>query len=394
MTSSIGERKIQNVTLSENGYGKSREFIVAGPTTPEAAIVATGSPDTLPEIGDDYGDLSLQCTNLEAKMFDDDNTRWIVTATYTATNREDSEGGSINVGALSNFQFQTGAESVKVFQAKTPTPAGKSFARTGTAPLSKGLIGWDGEKAQGADVPFGAFRFSISKKYARSEIDDDYILLLSSNVFSTNEEAWSSWNAGEILFEGASGRHAPGGKPVVYGDDNGQMGGFSNLTGVDSSNSSGGVLYTTLEKWSGLANYKVYFYQDSDRTDLVGSCTMARVADDNIFSAEGSSGISGTFTIYKYLYDSDTIAVQFPLEWEIKYDFAVSPNVISQEVGDITVTNKEGWERADVQYTPVEQTVDGNKRVIHEAAYVYLHKVFDSMDFGTLLISESEVIPS
>ena len=165
----IGDPRRARKTIQ--GYEKTREYRVEGVETPEAAINCTEGPDTLPQIGDDYPGYNVKCSDLEATQMDGDPTRWVVRVTYRPQSRSDSENSSAATSPAS-FQFGVSASSKKMLQALTKTPTNKSFGASGlTIPPSEGMIGFDGTKIQGADIPTGIFKFSISTRYAQGEID-------------------------------------------------------------------------------------------------------------------------------------------------------------------------------------------------------------------------------
>ena len=67
-------------------------------------------------------------------------------------------------------------------------------------------------------------------------------------------------------------------------------------------------------------------------------------------------------------------------KWEISYKFSVSPNESNFSVGGISAGSKSGWEYAWVRY---EDSVDGNA-VARKPVAVYVERVYDSADFGSL----------
>lgn len=389
--------------LTSDGYTMEEEYLVYGVTDQLDALVAVGEgdSDSLPTVGDSYTieDYPMVVDRLDAVEFDDDDTRWTVRVIYRPDRKDNERQGQPVDTQLTSFSFDTGSVTKNVTQAKTNTDAAHSFAPSGeTAPLSKGLIGWDGEKAQGVDIEVGAFTFSKTQKYTESEITNNYILQLSQNAHKVNDAAWSLWAAGEVEFLGAQGRHAPPGTPRSSGDDNGQLGGFENITGVDSTNTFNGSLFVSITKLPGVYltgqrnRYDIKLYKDSGRSQLVAENPLAGIGVNQL-STVNDSGISGTITLFNYVSDTDDITIAFPFPWEITYNFAISPNETNLAVGDITVTSKKGWEYADVRYAPKEQTVGSDKFVTHAAKYVYVHQVKDEVDFSFLELDEDDIIP-
>jgi hypothetical protein len=219
----------------------------------------------------------------------------------------------------------------------------------------------------------------LTRRYTGDEVDIDYILELSRNPFLVNQTAWEEWEAGEVLFRGASGRCTSGGVPVVVGDDISQFGGFDKVKNVDSTNTFNGSVFVTLEKISGTRNYNIRFYRDPQKTKLVGEVAWASVGGKNQITGD----LSGRIPLNKYLFDNDSIIVTFPFSWEITYNFSISPNITDMTVGDVPNITKAGWDYADTFYA---EKVDGSgdaERRIQVARYVYVHKIFEkgSLDF-------------
>lgn len=380
--------------LDENGYTKSEEWLVEneeGITTPEAALTATG----LPERGDEHDDLDMVVKRLNSRMMEDDENRWLVVVEYE---RPDSNPTSNqNASGLSSTSFDTGAAIVHKIQAVTETPQAKSFAKAGNAPLSRGLIGWDGEKAQGVDIQTGAFALSVTRRYSLAEMTQAYVLNLSKNSNVVNSDDWGPWDAGEVLFKGATGRFSSGGQTEIKGDTARQFADADGITGVTSENSDNGILYLKLTKIPNLANYQVQLYKNNNfsEANLVAEDPLATIGNVG-FASVGGSGVSGTINFLSYEYDTQAVVIEFPFPWELTYNVQISENQETVTVGEIDVTDKLGWEYLDVQYSPEEQTVDAKKRIVQAANYAYLHQVYKEAVFATLLnlLDEDDILPT
>jgi len=387
----------RRVGLTKNGYTREEEWLVTFDEEVEAedAILAEG----LPEFDEAYSDTSLNIfvKGKLAEDIDDDATRWTVKVSYAP---EDVNPGISQTAltALSSFSFDTGSATKRVTQAKTVTDQAHSFNTDSEkdTPLSGGVIGYDGEKAQGVEINVGAFRFTKNRKYSEDEISKAYLVQLSNNTFITNSESYSEWAAFEMLLETVSGRYTPGGSAKSVGDAVGQLGGFDNINGITSDNSDNGTLYVSFFKITGLANYSVKLYKNANKAaaDLVASDNLASIKDDNILTEANGSGITGSIAIKKYLYNTEDIAIQFPFPWDFNYNFAISPKalVVAGAI-DFDGTEKEGWDYADIRYAPEETTVSGVTYVVEAAKFAYFHKVFDAVDFSFLLLDEDSLLP-
>lgn len=68
--------------------------------------------------------------------------------------------------------------------------------------------------------------------------------------------------------------------------------------------------------------------------------------------------------------------------WEITFRFAVSPNQSGLKVGDLTVSQKKGWDYLWVRYA--DKVSDSGKNVIKKPVAAYVERVYPSGDFGDL----------
>lgn len=68
--------------------------------------------------------------------------------------------------------------------------------------------------------------------------------------------------------------------------------------------------------------------------------------------------------------------------WEITFRFAVSANQSSVKVGDLTVSNKKGWNYLWVRYA--DKVADNKKNVVKKPVAAYVEQVYPEGDFGNL----------
>ncbi|MDD5597633.1 MAG: hypothetical protein PHV82_06795 [Victivallaceae bacterium] len=71
--------------------------------------------------------------------------------------------------------------------------------------------------------------------------------------------------------------------------------------------------------------------------------------------------------------------------WEVTYKFAVSANRKSIKVGDLTVTEKKGWDYLWVRYA---DDVKDKKTLVKKPIAAYVEKVYERKDFGNLGIGK------
>lgn len=133
---------------------------------------------------------------------------WTAEAVYKrpqARNAEpESEGGPV-------IDFDTSGGSQHIVMAKATT----SYVPTGAQVRDvKNVIGDDGKRVHGVDIGFGVYRFSeewtlpdsASSNSVPTKCNAAYRAILKDLTFKTNAGAFRGFAAGEVLFEGATGR--------------------------------------------------------------------------------------------------------------------------------------------------------------------------------------------
>jgi hypothetical protein len=73
------------------------------------------------------------------------------------------------------------------------------------APDQQGAIGVDGDTVQGVDIVVPALQWTENYDVPHQYITDDYVKIVSSLTGTTNNQAFRSFRAGEVLFMGANG---------------------------------------------------------------------------------------------------------------------------------------------------------------------------------------------
>jgi hypothetical protein len=132
------------------------------------------------------------------------NSLWLGIVTYTRKESAPRESGQ------SFFSFETRGGSQRI---TTSLETIQSYAPTGeTAPVFGGLINVNGDTAEGIDIPVPVFAFNVTRYRSSADatfIGNLYALTATVNngtfSVSTTDSASVSFNAGEVLFLGASG---------------------------------------------------------------------------------------------------------------------------------------------------------------------------------------------
>ena len=112
------------------------------------------------------------------------------------------------------YEFEAGSQSVTITHADATT------AYTGggrTAPDFNGGINVSSDgKIQGISVDRPKFSFSLTKYWAREDIDETYQIAVSSITNRVNDDVFGGLPAGSVLFQGARGRPTGNKWPITY----------------------------------------------------------------------------------------------------------------------------------------------------------------------------------
>jgi hypothetical protein len=127
--------------------------------------------------------------------------------------------GEATGGCVLDFDTTGGTQHITVSKATTSyVPGG------GTVRDVKGVIGDDGQRVHGVDIGFAVYRFSEEWLFpdanppgtpaagiAAATCNSTYRAILKALTYTTNAATFRGFAAGEVLFEGATGRRVKGG---------------------------------------------------------------------------------------------------------------------------------------------------------------------------------------
>jgi hypothetical protein len=120
---------------------------------------------------------------------------WLGTARYGLTNQQDT--------GTASFSFDTGGGSQHITQSIATVnryaPPGK------TAPDFKGAINVTDNSVDGVDIVVPVYNWSDTYYKASVEVTDAYKNILFNLTGTVNNAGWHGYNAGEVMFLGASG---------------------------------------------------------------------------------------------------------------------------------------------------------------------------------------------
>ena len=141
---------------------------------------------------------------------------WEWNANYKHPDRSDEDQRQQLETGEYVFSFDTSGGTVR----RTVSLATTKYAKTGeTAPDFKGLIGVSKEggefKVEGVEIGVQALKFSIHKRVPRTSLTTAYVKLLSDMTYTWNVAAYMGFEAGELLFVGASGSQGTNSDPEV-----------------------------------------------------------------------------------------------------------------------------------------------------------------------------------
>lgn len=127
--------------------------------------------------------------------------------------------GEATGGCVLDFDTTGGTQNVKISKGTT-----SYVASGGTVRSVKGVIGDDGFQVKGVDIGYGVYRFGEEWLFpdsnppgtpaagiAASSCTPSYRAILKALTYTTNNATFRGFAAGEVLFEGATGRRVKGG---------------------------------------------------------------------------------------------------------------------------------------------------------------------------------------
>lgn len=138
------------------------------------------------------------------------NEEWEFTATYVQADRSDTEH-RLDVGDYT-FSFDTtGGTATRTWSRGTTAygPAGVTVADY------KGAINYDGQNVNGCEIVIPMLRFSIRKRQTLASITLAYVRTLADLTGSVNNDTFLEFDAGELLFLGASGQQGTDTDPEI-----------------------------------------------------------------------------------------------------------------------------------------------------------------------------------
>lgn len=191
----------------KNGSGITLDFVAIG-SADDSAIYAA----VLAELPASYGTLTLSKIDLDpqgggvwyasAAYARDEGTELDVTGTPDA-----QPGGTDPLGA--EFSFDTTGGTVHITQS-IETVSKTKAGLGGDAPDYKGAIGVSKDGVAGTDIVAPKLEFQITRN--ASFVTLNYIKTLAQLTGTVNDATWFGFNAGELLFLGASGQAGSDGK--------------------------------------------------------------------------------------------------------------------------------------------------------------------------------------
>ncbi len=171
----------------------TRSYYVEDTNEPSDPTDFTDSIDA--NISDTY--LGLPLLNIDTQWRGAE-LRWVVEATYgVRTFGDDSLGTSVT-------NFDASASTVNVKQSlqvvSTHTPDAQQ-----PAPDFQGSINVEGDRVNGVDIIVPTFTFTVQEYLTTAQVSDAYIRAVGLATGSMNSHQFRNYEAGELLFMGASG---------------------------------------------------------------------------------------------------------------------------------------------------------------------------------------------
>jgi len=119
--------------------------------------------------------------------------------------------------------------------------------------------------------------------------------------------------------------------PREHNDDNNQLSGWANVTGIEQTNTDLGRLYVSIV-FDGV-DYHVNLYSDAARTELVGHTADYAAPGAQVIVADNDSGLGGSITVDAVVAADDDIEVYFTIVTATWYNrwWSLSEAVLAAE---------------------------------------------------------------
>lgn len=196
MVSVSAHYRDKQVEIDKNGdiISATIPYIVNGVGSPDEALTETLSNS--PSV---YGAAARASISIDRRLTP---TEYIVSVRYATVASDGPGNGTITPASIPRptASFSTTGGTQKVFVGKNTSPWYPS-----SAPYMGNVIGWDGEKANGIDVPSSVFNFQETHYFPRSMITNRWKAKIAKLTAKVNKTAFRSFESLEVLFLGCEG---------------------------------------------------------------------------------------------------------------------------------------------------------------------------------------------
>lgn len=135
---------------------------------------------------------------------------WEFRASYVHPDRAD-RNATLDVGDYT-FSFDTTGGTVQ----RKYSLASTAYPKPGeTAGSFKGAIGVTQDGVEGVEIGIPALKFSVRRRFAQASITLSYVQTLAAMTYTTNNDTFLGFAAGELLFIGASGQEGLESDPEI-----------------------------------------------------------------------------------------------------------------------------------------------------------------------------------
>lgn len=172
------------------GLQAGRELIFDLQGTDDEVAVQTLLLGTAPPV---YGGLALESISAEPV--------WVDTVAHQGIWK--GRAKYVRIADDTEYTFDTGGGTTKITQSLATINA---YAPAGlTAPDCEGGIGVSEDRVEGVDITTPTYQFSETHRFADGSITPTYKAALFSRTGTVNDGTFKGFNAGEVLFMGATG---------------------------------------------------------------------------------------------------------------------------------------------------------------------------------------------
>jgi len=194
-TFTVEERWAGRKRTGGNARSATVEYIITQDVDPQNPNATSDDGEAIQALVDNcpekWGPAEIPRASYEIEQIAD--RIWIGTVNYNYNDKDENKF---------EYSFDTGGGTQKITQTIAPLQVYKYGTN---APDFQGAINVDDNSVNGIDIVVPVFNFSETRVVNKLNIDTAFKLSIFNLVGKVNNASWHGFNAGEVLFLGASG---------------------------------------------------------------------------------------------------------------------------------------------------------------------------------------------